>query len=94
MVQKSAPCTEIAKALIPIHKDIPEWTGIRYVGENAAIVYNRDSYLAVCLNGQWRLLGIITNMWTIQKHLTRPLVNFHDAWSRGLRINKPKLKQN
>ena len=63
MEQVVSPAKEIEKALAPIG-DIPEWSGIHYVKKNAIILYNRDAYLAIAFNGQWRLLGIITNMHT------------------------------
>ena len=90
MEQVVSPAKEIEKALAPIG-DIPEWSGIHHVKKNAIILYNRDAYLAIAFNGQWRLLGIITNMHTIEKYLRRPLVDFHNAWLRGTPINKPEL---
>lgn len=91
MEQVVSPTKEIAKALAPIGEIPNEWINVKTIRENAKICVNRHSYLAVNLNGQWRLLGIITNMHTIEKYLRGPLVDFHDAWLRGKQINKPEV---
>jgi len=91
MEQTISPSKEIAKALAPIGEIPNTWMAIKTIRENAKICVNRHSYLAVKLNGKWRLLGIITNMSAIEKHLSGPLVNFHDAWLRGTPIDEPKF---
>lgn len=90
------PQRDIANSLVPIPiKDkLNDWLGILNVKPNVKIVYRTNQYLAIAFNGKWRLLGIITNMNAIQRHLQGPLVNFHDAWLNGIPIDEPKLKSN
>jgi hypothetical protein len=64
---------------------------MRIVRDGVKILYTNQFYLAISFQGKWRLLGLITNMPVIEKHLRGPLVNFHDAWLRGLSINEPKI---
>ena len=82
---------EISKALAPVGQIPDAWMAIETIRENAKICVNYHSYLAMKFNGKWRLLGIITNMQTIRKHLSGSLVEFHDAWLRGKDINKPEF---
>lgn len=94
MEPKITPQQEISKALAPIGQIPTEWIGIKTLREGVKICLNKHTYLAMSFNHQWRLLGIITNMSTIEKHLRGPLVNFHDAWLRGKQIDEPKYKLN
>lgn len=91
MEQVVSPAKEIAKSLAPIGEIPNKWICIKTIKADAKICVNQHSYLAVNLNGQWRLLGIITNMYNIEKYLREPLVAFHDAWLRGKQINKPEF---
>ena len=90
MEQVVSPAKEIEKALIPLREE-PKWHGMRIVRDGVKILYTNQFYLALSFQGKWRLLGLITNMPVIEKHLRGPLVNFHDAWLRGLSINEPKF---
>ena len=85
-----SPSKEIEKALIPLREE-PKWLGMRTIRDGVKIMYNNQFYLAISFQGKWRLLGLITNMPVIEKYLRGPLVNFHDAWLRGLPINDPKI---
>ena len=91
MEPHETPQKEIERALVPIQGRIPEWHGMRTVRDGVKILYTSQFYLAISFQGKWRLLGIITNMPVIEKHLRGSLVNFHDAWLRGTPINEPKL---
>lgn len=90
MEQVVSPAKEIEKALIPLREE-PIWFGMRTIRDGVKIIHNRQFYLAISFQGKWRLLGLITNMPVIEKYLRGPLVNFHDAWLRGLPINDPKI---
>lgn len=90
MEQVVPPAKEIEKALIPVREE-PKWLGMRTIRDGVKIINNSQFYLAISFQGKWRLLGLITNMPVIEKHLRGPLVNFHDAWLRGLPIDNPKI---
>ena len=90
MEPKISPSAEIQKKIIPV-PPIEKWISMRTVREGVKICYNKNYYLAMCFNGQWRLLGIIADMPTIEKYLRGPLVNFHDAWLRGHKIDEPEF---
>lgn len=85
-----SPSKEIEKALIPVREE-PKWFGMRTIRDGVKIINNNQFYLAISFQGKWRLLGLITNMPVIEKHLRGPLVNFHGAWLRGLPIDNPKI---
>jgi hypothetical protein len=72
-------------------REEPKWFGMRTVRDGVKIINNNQFYLAISFQGKWRLLGLITNMPVIEKHLRGLLVNFHDAWLRGLPIDNPKI---
>jgi hypothetical protein len=91
MEPKISPAKEIAKALAPVEQIPNGWITIETLREDAKICINYHSYLAIKFKGKWRLLGRITNMPVIEKHLRGPLVNFHDAWLRGLPIDEPEF---
>lgn len=91
MEQTISTAKEISKALAPVGQIPNTWMAIKTIRENAKICVNRHSYLAISFQGKWRLLGLITNMPVIEKYLRGPLVNFHDAWLRGLPIDNPKF---
>lgn len=99
MEQVVSPAKEIEKALIPLRdekaliplRDEPKWHGMRIVRDGVKILYTDQYYLAVSFNGKWRLLGLIANMPVIEKYLRAPLVNFHDAWLKGVSIDEPKI---
>ena len=85
-----SPSKEIERAVIPMREE-PKWSGLNTVRENMKILYGEYYYLAVSFQGKWRLLGVINNMGIVRKYLNGPLVNFHDAWLKGLPINEPKI---
>ena len=85
-----SPSKEIEKALIPVREE-PKWFGMRTARDGVKIINNSQFYLAISFQGKWRLLGLINNMGVIEKHLREPLVNFHNAWLKGLPINEPKI---
>lgn len=89
--KKEDPSKEISKAILPDHNAKRNWIGMRTVRDDVKICYDTNYYLAIRFNGQWRMLGIITNMSVIQRHLSGALANFHDAWLKGQPIDEPKL---
>ena len=85
-----SPSKEIEKALIPVREE-PKWFGMITVRDGVKIINNNQFYLAISFQGKWRLLGVINNMGIVRKYLNGPLVNFHNAWLKGLPINEPKI---
>jgi len=90
MEQVVSPAKEIEKALIPVREE-PKWFGMTTVRDGVKIINNNQFYLAISFQSKWRLLGVINNMGIVRKYLNGPLVNFHNAWLKGLPINEPKI---
>ena len=66
----------------------PDLKLVRTVRRDAKLLTDGQyQYLAVLLKGQWRVLGIITNMNDALAMLRGPIVNFQNAWLKGTPID-------
>lgn len=81
---------QIEKAVAPQRTSAPKWESVRTLRENIKLCFDgRHYHVAVCFKGQWRDIGVVTDINAIMSAARGPLVEFHTAWLRGIPIDNP-----
>ena len=93
MEPKESAAKQISKSIIKTPQKELIWVSVRTIRDGLKLCFDGNYYYAaVRFNGQWRIIGAVTNMNAFMQSARGPLVDFHNAWLAGNPISEPKNK--